>query len=246
MAEVVLAAMKTQKLKTQDGDVLALASKIVSYSQNRIVALSEIKPSAKAKTCAKQFSLTPEFAELVLREAETIYGGVQRALLTMKDGALTPNAGIDNKNAPRGCVVLWPARPKKWASEFREEMKRRTGKRIGVMVVDSGLAPLRIGTCGLALAVAGFKPIRDHRGHKDLSGRRIAMTRHAVADDLASVAHLMMGEAAEKTPAVLIRGAPLESDDGAYDSRDMMMPASECLFMSVTQAGVPNPAKAEG
>ncbi len=94
------------------------------------------------------------------------------------------------------------------------------------------MIPLRIGTTGLTLAVAGFKPIRECRGRNDLYGRRITITRHAVADDLASAAHLLMGEAAEKTPVVLIKDAPLDFDDEAHDSKEMMMPFKQCIFMN--------------
>ncbi len=246
LVELVLESLKAQNLQLEDKDAIALTSKIVSYSQNRAAKLGEVKPSEKARKLARQFSLTPEFAELVLREADRVYGGVKRTVLTLKDGVLAPNAGIDNKNAPEGCVVLWPTELKKWVKSFREKIKRRTGKCVGVLIVDSGLVPLRIGTAGLALAVAGFKPIQDHRGRKDLCGRPIVITRHAVADDLASAAHLMMGEATEKTPVVLIREAPLEFDDNAYDAENMMMPADECIFMGVFQADARGSRKAKG
>ncbi len=84
------------------------------------------------------------------------------------------------------------------------------------MIIDSGLIPLRIGTIGLAVAVAGFKPIKDDRGKPDIFGRKILITRQAVADDLACAAHLIMGESTQKTPAVLIRDAPVNFDDQVY------------------------------
>jgi coenzyme F420-0:L-glutamate ligase len=231
LVDVVLESLKAQNLQLEDNDVLVLASKVVSYSQGRLAKLSDVKPSKKAKEFADRYSLKPEFAELILREADKVYGGVERAVLTLKDGALTPNAGIDNKNAPEDWVVLWPRDLKKWVKDFMEEIRRRTGKRVGILVIDSGLVPLRIGTVGLALAVAGFKSIKDHRNASDLYGKRIVMTRLAVADDLASAAHLLMGEATEKTPVVLVRDAPVEFDDNAYGTEDMMMPSGECIFM---------------
>jgi F420-0:gamma-glutamyl ligase len=115
---------------------------------------------------------------------------------------------------------------------FRNEINRRTGKRLAVIVVDSGLIPLRIGTVGLALAVAGFNPIREWRGKMDLFGRAVLITRHAVADDLASAAHLLMGEAAEKTPVVFIKDAPVDFDDKVHASSEMMMHVKECIFMN--------------
>jgi coenzyme F420-0:L-glutamate ligase len=232
LAELILESLKAQNLQLKNNDVVALTSKIVSYAENRIVRLSEIDPSEKSRILAAKYSLRPEIAELILREATEIYGGVEKAALTLKDGILAANAGIDNKNAPDGCVILWPSNPQKWAKKIKEEIKSKTGKRVAILIVDSGLVPLRIGTTGLALAVAGFKPIRDHRKGKDLYGKSIVMTRHAVADDLASASHLMMGEATEKTPIVVIRDAPVDFDDGVYGSADMMMPFKECVFMN--------------
>jgi len=237
LVEVVLESLKKQNLQLENDDILAITSKIVAYTEDRIVKLSKIKPSEEAKKLAQQFSLQPEFAELILHEAEKIYGGVEKAVLTLKNGILTANAGIDNKNAPIGSVVLWPNNAQKWAKYIREEIKRKTGKRVAVLIVDSGLVPLRIGTTGLALAVAGFKPIKDCRSEKDLYEKPLVITRHAVADDLASAAHLLMGEAADKTPVVLIKDAPVHFDDGVYEPADMMMPFNECIFMRAFLAG---------
>ncbi|MEM3536713.1 MAG: coenzyme F420-0:L-glutamate ligase [Candidatus Bathyarchaeia archaeon] len=230
--KAILDALKEQNLQLENGDILAITSKIIAYAEGRLVKLGDVKPSIKAKRLAQKFSLQPQFAELIIQESEKIYGGVEKALLTLKSGILTANAGIDNKNAPNDYVVLWPSNPKEWARRIREEVKTKTGKQIAVLIVDSGLAPLRMGTSGLALAVAGFKPVRDRRGDKDIYGKPLVITRHAIADDLASAAHLLMGEAAEKTPAVLIRDAPVDFDDGVYGSEDMKLPFKECIFMN--------------
>jgi coenzyme F420-0:L-glutamate ligase/coenzyme F420-1:gamma-L-glutamate ligase len=232
LVELILESLEAQGLALMDNDVLVLTSKVVSFSEGRVVKLSGVKTSAEGRKLAERYCLEPEFAELVVREAERVCGGVKRAVLTLKHGIMIANAGIDNKNAPAGHVVLWPADPEKTVADFREAVLRETGKTVGVMVVDSGLIPLRIGTIGLALAVAGFRPIRDDRGRVDIFGRKVTITRQAVADDLACAAHLMMGESSEKVPAVLIRDAPVVFDDGVYGSKDMMMPFKECLFMN--------------
>jgi coenzyme F420-0:L-glutamate ligase/coenzyme F420-1:gamma-L-glutamate ligase len=231
LVEVILESLRNQNLQLEDKDVLALTSKIISYAEGRLAKMSEIKPSERAIELAAKYSLRPEMAELILREATTVYSGVKKAVLTFKNGILAANAGIDNKNAPNDYLILWPSNPKEWAKKIREEIKRKTGKQVAVLIVDSGLVPLRIGTTGLTLAVAGFKPIRDHRADKDLYGKQITITRHAVADDLASAAHLLMGEGAEQMPIVLIRDAPVDFDDRVYGSEDMMMPFKECIFM---------------
>ncbi|MGC8998011.1 MAG: coenzyme F420-0:L-glutamate ligase [Candidatus Bathyarchaeia archaeon] len=232
IADVTLKALEKEGLVLDNGDILALASKTVAYAENRIVKLDEVKPSKRAEKLASKFSIPPQLAELIMQEAEEIYGGVERAVLTLKDYILAPNAGIDNKNAPEGTVVLWPKNPKKWAEKIREEMMQKTGKKVAVLIVDSGLRPLRLGTTGLALAVAGFKPTKDCRGEKDIFGKKLTITLHAVADDLASAAHLLLGETSEKIPAVLIKGAPVNFDDGVYGSEDMALPPKECIFMN--------------
>jgi len=235
LVDLIVESLKAQDLRLEDKDVLAITSKIVSYSEGRIAQLGEVKPSDDARKLAEKYSLTPEFAELILRETDRLYGGVDKAVLTFKNSMMTPNAGIDNKNTINDYVVLWPSNPETSAKEIREGIKRKTGKSVAVMVVDSGLVPLRKGTNGLALAVAGFKPIRDSIGKKDLFGKRITITRQAVADDLASAAHLLMGEATERTPVVLIKEAPLDFDDEVHGADEMMMPFDQCIFMSIIE-----------
>lgn len=232
IVEVILQSLKRENLQLEDGDILALASKIVSYAERCIIKLSGIKPSEEAKELARKFSLKPEFAEIILHEADYVYGGVEKAVLTLKNGILTANAGVDNKNAPADFVVLWPKNIKEWIERVREKVERKTGTTIAVLIVDSGLVPLRLGTNGLALAVSGFKHVVDFRGDKDIFGKPLIITRHAVADDLASAAHLLMGEGAEKIPIVLIKDAPVVFDKGTYGSTDMMIPPDECIFMN--------------
>lgn len=232
VVEATLRSLRRQRLQLEDGDILAFTSKIVSYAEGRLVKLTNVKPSDEARELAKNFLLLPEFAELILQEADKIYGGVKKAVLTLKNGVLTANAGIDNKNAPVGFAVLWPKDPEGWARRIREEIMRKRGRNIAVLIIDSSLTPLRIGTTALALAVAGFQPVRDCRGEEDIYGKKLSITRHAVADDLASAAHLLMGEASEKAPIVLIKNASVVFDDGVYGSADIMIPSNECIFMN--------------
>jgi len=235
VVDVALKAFSGQNLSLEDGDVLVFASKIVAFMQCRIVKLDDVKPSRKALELAEKFSIKGEVAELILREADVVYGGVEKAVLTLKNHVLTVNAGIDNKNAPLNHVALWPEKLKETAKQLREEIFQKTGRNVAVMIVDSGLIPLRRGTVGLALAVAGFKPIVDFRGQRDLYGKEIIITQHAVAQDLASAAHLLMGEAVEETPIVLVKDAPIKFDEGVYGPEDLALPPNECVFMNAFQ-----------
>jgi coenzyme F420-0:L-glutamate ligase/coenzyme F420-1:gamma-L-glutamate ligase len=225
----VLQSIRKRGLELIDNDVLALSSKIVSFAEGRLVKLSDVKPSRRAELLAKKYALTPAFAELILKEADCVVGGVAKAVLTLNDGVFTVNAGIDNKNAPKGFAVLWPKNPHQ-AEYIRKEIVRRTGKRVGVLIVDSTVAPLRMGTRGVAIGVAGFEPVKDYRRTRDLFRKEIVMTLHAIADDLASAAHSVMGESLERTPVAIIRDAPVTYLDKA-DTESMKIAFKECIYM---------------
>ncbi len=215
LVDSLMEAMDKQGLRIDSNDVLAIASKIVAIAQRRLVRLDSLKPSRAAKHLAQRLNLEPDFVEVVLQEADEVYDGLPKAMLTVKDNILTANAGVDQKNAPSGHVVLWPKSPYKTAEKIRKEILEKTRKRVGVIIVDSRITPLRMGTTGLALAVAGFEPVRDYTKDTDLFNRAITITRHAIADDLASAAHVLMGESNEQTPAVLIKDAPVKPSEKA-------------------------------
>ncbi|MEM2226963.1 MAG: coenzyme F420-0:L-glutamate ligase [Candidatus Bathyarchaeia archaeon] len=227
---IVLDAARESGLEIRDGDVLAVATKAISTAMGAIVDLSGVEPSKRARDLAEATSLEPEFVELVLREADEIYGGVEGALLTMKSGIMAINAGVDHKNVGIGRAALWPPDPQAVVDDLRRRVLERTGKRIGVILVDSRITPLRRGTIGLAVAASGFEPVEDCRGRRDIYGRPLRITWMAVADDLACAAHLAMGETDRLTPAVLIRGAPIRLSEST-DGESIKIGPRDCVFM---------------
>ena len=228
----IVSAMSSQRIRLEDGDILAIASKAVAVTQNRIARLDSVTPSAKASRLAKEHALDARYVEIVLRESSGVYGGVWKALLTMKDGLLVANAGVDLKNAPEGHAVLLPDNPRETAESIRQKVLQMYGKRIGVLIVDSRVAPLRRGTVGMSIGIAGITPVRDCRSEKDLYDKEIHITTQALADDLASTAHLIMGETREQVPAVLIRGAPVDVRADVGEDLTYMAP-EECLYAHV-------------
>lgn len=190
----------------KDGDVLVVASKVVGTAEGRLKELAGVKPSKKAKELAKSSGLPAGFVEVVLREADEVLGTNKGAILTIKNGVLCANAGADRSNAPPGFAVLMPSRPDAAAKKIGEEVYRRSGKRIGVIIADSNVKPLRIGTVGQAVGVSGISAVLDCRGDLDIYGRPLKITFRAIADQLATAAQVIMGEGAEQTPAVIIRG----------------------------------------
>jgi coenzyme F420-0:L-glutamate ligase len=236
----ITTSLAQSKIYLENGDILAITSKVISLSQNRIVKLDTIKPSPTARRLAKKYNLDAEYVEVILREADEVYGGTDQALCTIKDGVMIANAGVDRKNIPLGYAVLYPEKPHKVADSIRRKIHSLTGKFIGVLIVDSRVTPLRLGTVGVALGFAGFNPIRDCRGLKDLYGRRVVITRHCQVDDLAGAAHLLMGELIERTTAVLIRDSLVEiSDDLSYpiQAESVKVSPDSCIFIGARQYG---------
>ncbi len=229
LIEKIIEALVLNNLRVQDGDVLAVASKVVSLSENNIISLRKVKPSLLAKKLALRHGMSPEFTQVVLDEAETVYGGVTGALLTLKHGNATANSGVDRKNSPGNTVVPWPANSQRSANKIRKALNRKLRKKIGLIIVDSRVTPLRLGTIGLAIACSGFQPVADVRGSMDLYGRKTLITFRALADGIAGAAHLLMGETRETTPFVLVRGAPIALTNDRL--RPMTIPIEDCLYM---------------
>lgn len=205
VGEILKACRRIGGLK--NGDVVVVCSKAVAVAEGRIVNLSEIRPSARARELAKKAGISERLAEVVMREADRILGVGGGAVLTIKNGVLCANAGVDLSNAPPGCAVLLPADPNGAAERIRREIREREGKRVGVVISDSMVRPLRLGVVGQAIGFAGFEPVVDCRGSRDLFGRTMRITFIALADLIASAAELVMGETSERRPAAVVRGA---------------------------------------
>ena len=214
----------------KDGDIVIISSKVLATSQGRLKELSKVRPSSRAKRLATRAGLEPEFVELVLREADRVLGVSKGAILTIKDGLPCVNAGVDRSNVPPGYAALMPANPNRAAEEIRGAIARQTKARVAVIVVDSSVKPLRLGTVGQAIGVAGLEPVIDCRGELDLYGNPLKITFRAVADQLATAAQLVMGEAAERIPAAIMRGSKLEIVEKV--KRSPKVSFDKCLFFS--------------
>jgi len=224
-------ALSVTKLRVKNRDIIAITSKVVSLSERNIVSLADVKPTVLARRLGRKFDMLPEFAQVVLNESDAIYGGVPGALLTLKNGDAIANSGVDRKNAPGGSLIPWPVNPQRSADRIRKSINQRLGKRIGVVIVDSRVTPLRQGTIGLAIACSGFQPVRDSRGIRDLYGPKVRITLQALADGIAAAAQLLMGETRETVPFVVVRRAPVELSS-RKGSGSMTLPVKDCLYMS--------------
>lgn len=214
LCALILAALDRGQERLQDGDVLVLAQKIVSKSEDRYVHLETVTPSARAQELALQADKDPRIVELILRESAQVLRVRKGAIIVEhRNGYVHAHAGIDQSNIesavddPR--VLLLPVDPDGSASALRERLHAATGARVAVIINDSAGRAWRNGVIGFALGSAGLVPLENRIGTHDLFGRPLEITEIAVADELAAAASFLMGQAAEGAPAVLIRGASI-------------------------------------
>ena len=230
VSDCVIAAAQQICGGFNDGDILVLAETAVATAEGNVIPLSTITPSAWAKRLSEQYQMDPRVVEVVVREADSVVGGIPGFLLCMKNGTLLPNAGVDASNAPLGCVTPLPENPDRSALVIKKTIEVRCNVKVGVIIADSRTHAMRRGCSGVALGVAGITAVIDDRGRSDLFGRTLEVTKRAVADNIASAAELVMGEADESTPGAVIRGLGIPIGD---QTGIETITADECLFMGI-------------
>ncbi len=228
--KAIVDAFEEHNIDPSTGDILAVSVKVVSITMGYIVKLSEVEPSKEAMNLAHRYGIRPELAELIIRQGAIVIGGVEGALATISKGFLVGNAGIDRKNVGEGYVAVWPDDPDSIAKWIRDKLNEVYGVDIGVLLVDSRVLPLRKGTVGFALGASGIMPIRDYRHTKDLFGYEIRFTHQNILDELASAAHLYMGEGREMIPFVYLKDAPIELCRDCT-STEANVDIDECLYL---------------
>lgn len=222
---IVSRALIAAGMKPADGDVVVVTSKLLSRAEGRFVELPTVEPSARAVEIGAAVGKDPRAVELILRESTAVSRQAPNVLVVRhRLGFVVANAGIDASNAvPPGAppgsgpwALLLPADPDASARAIRARVEADAGSRVGVVVTDSFGRPFRLGTVGVAIGVAGLPPLWDRRGEPDLFGRALEHTITALGDQVAAVADLVAGQAAEGRPVVLVRGLRFDpSDDGA-------------------------------
>lgn len=231
LVPTIITALKRNRLRLQDNDVLVVAQKIISKAEGRLVELATVVPGAKALELSTRCGKDARLVELILRESSEILRAIPGLIVAVhRRGWVMANAGIDQSNVVgRGDVaLLLPEDPDASAERLRVELEQGTGAHLGIVINDSFGRPWRDGVVGVALGVAGWPAKIDRRGQPDLFGRRLERTVIAHADELAAAASLVQGQADEGRPVVLIRGA--RRDAGAGSGRDLLRDPSAELF----------------
>jgi coenzyme F420-0:L-glutamate ligase/coenzyme F420-1:gamma-L-glutamate ligase len=235
LVDVVLSSLKKSNLTLQDSDILVFAQKIISKAEGRAVNLVTVTPSRRALELAKLSEKDPRLVELILNESnEVLRTRPGTIIVEHKLGFVCANAGIDHSNvagagdSSEEWVLLLPEDPDLSARDLQKEIQIRTGKRIGILIIDSHGRAWRNGTVGVAIGLAGMPGLEDLRGHSDLLDFKLRITQVGAADELAAAASLVMGQAAEGTPVVHARGFPYPLREGSLN--ELIRPKDQDLF----------------
>lgn len=235
LAELVLRVLPENRITLADHDIFVFAQKIISKAEGRTVNLANVKPSPRAINLARETEKDARVVELVLQESnEVLRTRPGTIIVEHRLGFVCANAGIDHSNvagegsAAEEWVLLLPDEPDRSAGMIRKEIESQTGKQVGILIIDSHGRAWRNGTVGIAIGVAGLPALQDLRGKPDLFGFTLRITQVGVADELAAAASLIMGQAAEGTPVVHVRGFPYPLRESSL--KELIRPREQDLF----------------
>jgi coenzyme F420-0:L-glutamate ligase/coenzyme F420-1:gamma-L-glutamate ligase len=232
LGAIAVAAFAANGIVPEDGDVLVVAQKIVSKAQGRYVDVAMVSTSERAIELARELDKDPRFVEVVLSESKRVVRHRPGLLIVEhRLGFVMANAGIDHSNLPTEGVervLLLPEDPDGSARALQELLVGAFGKRIAVIISDSFGRAWRKGTVGVALGAAGLPALIDMRGHPDLFGRELLVTETGFADEIAAAAGLLMGQADEAVPMVLVRGLRWSAPE--VPAAALIRPAEHDLF----------------
>ncbi|HTT81948.1 MAG TPA: coenzyme F420-0:L-glutamate ligase [Rhizomicrobium sp.] len=227
LVSIILDALARTGLALQSRDVLVVAQKIVSKSEGRLVRLDTVEPTRRALELAQIVEKDPRLVEIILRESREVLR-MRAGVIVVEDlrGLVLANAGVDasnvNADGTDGSVLLLPAEPDASAAALRAALHARTGRDVGVIINDSIGRAWRNGTVGTAIGVSGLPGLLDLRGTPDLYGRKLRTTDLGFADEVAAAASLLMGQAGEGRPVILVRGVPYGRREG--NARELLRP----------------------
>jgi coenzyme F420-0:L-glutamate ligase/coenzyme F420-1:gamma-L-glutamate ligase len=233
LAGLIAAALDRAELRPATGEVLVVAQKIVSKAEGRMVDLATVAPSRRAQQIGAETAKDPRLVEVILGESRRVVRQRLNVLITEhRLGYVMANAGVDHSNvAPddgQERVLLLPVDPDGSAELLRQRLSAQYRCHVAVIINDSFGRAWRRGTAGVALGAAGLPAVLDLRGRPDLFGRALQVSIVGFADEIAAAASLVMGQAAEAMPVVLVRG--LAWSEAASPARTLVRAEEEDLF----------------
>jgi len=228
LAPLIADAAARQRTPLAAGDLLVVSQKVISKSEGRIVRLSGIEPSARARALADEIGRDARLVEVILGETRRIVRKDKGVLIVeTHHGWICANAGVDQSNVDADTACLLPEDADRSARALRDRLRTLTGHDLGVIVADTFGRPWREGLTNVAVGVAGFQPLTSYLGQCDPAGHVLQATVLALADELAGAAEPVMGKLS-RIPVAIVRGAVWER--GEADSRALLRDPARDLF----------------
>lgn len=233
LAELILQKLTQCGEALKDDDIVVIAQKVVSKAENRVIDLDTVTATQEAIDYAKTCDKDPRLVQLILSESKSVLRCKPGVIIVEHhSGLVLANAGIDHSNVGNDVtkqqVCLLPEDADASASNIRDKLKKQSGRNIAVIINDSIGRAWRLGTVGVAIGSAGIIALRDLRGAEDLFGKTLEVSETADIDSLASAAGLLMGEADDSSPVVLIRGFSLSATE--QNAKNLLRPLAEDMF----------------
>ncbi|MHA3963301.1 MAG: coenzyme F420-0:L-glutamate ligase [Candidatus Thorarchaeota archaeon SMTZ1-45] len=225
---LILTTLQKNDIQLAKGDIVAVTHSIVSVSEDKLYRIDEIEVSDRAKRIAEKTEHSKEHVEVSLREASEVLKEIPVLITRTKQGLITDFAGVDASNAPPGSLVALPDDPDKSAMRISDSLSKQAGFRVPVIITDTQGRPWRKGAVNLAIGVAGMSPFTRNVGKEDIFGNELKGSLVCLADQLASAAELVMGQADEGVPVVIIRGVEIDMINGS--AFEIIRSDSENLF----------------
>jgi coenzyme F420-0:L-glutamate ligase/coenzyme F420-1:gamma-L-glutamate ligase len=228
LAGPIVEAARGQGTPIAPDDVLVVSQKIVSKAEGRLVHLSEVTPSPRARAIADDIGRDPRLVEIILRESRRVVRQAKGVLIVeTHHGFVCANAGVDQSNVDADTACLLPEDGDRSAAALRERVRALTGHEPGVIIADTFGRPWREGLVNVAVGLAGIQPIRSYLGELDPAGYVLQATILALADELAAAAEPVMGKL-DRIPVAIIRGLAWERGEGS--TRALLRDPARDLF----------------
>ncbi len=226
IVKLLLSSLVHTEIK--DGDIVIVTQKIVSKQEGQIVQLSKINVTLLASGIGSEYGKDPRVVQKILDESKRIVRLSNGIIISETfHGFICANAGVDESNVENGYVTLLPKNANESAQKLREEIKKKTGKNVAVIISDTFGRPFRMGQTNCAIGTAGVSVISNYIGTKDTFGRTLKVTEIAIVDELCSASELIMGKSLQ-IPIAIIRN--YKFDKSQDEIKELLRQKSEDLF----------------
>ncbi len=228
ISELILVTIQKNNITLIPGDIIVVTHSIISIAEGKLYHIDEMKASDRATKIANKFGHLPEKVEAALLEASEVLREEPVFITRTKQGIITDFSGIDESNAPLGTLIALPENPDDSAKGIGDSLTESCGFKVPVIITDTHGRPWRKGAVNIAIGIAGMSPFTHNVGKADIFGHKLHGSLVCIADEIASSAELLMGQANEGVPVVIVRGVDFKEDSGS--AAQIIRPDSENLF----------------